>query len=195
MPHHRSHVHLTSSLSPPSNQTTNIKYSKYYSFRKKSLFIRKINMSNSECESGWTMYFDQSQNSWSYMGVKQHGEEEDDDDDGDLSMVSDASSGPRQKFAEDDQEKVYGERKKGRSKKEKKFNDVDDTVSSPVFTSTSKNKSGLLKKAPSVGEKCASNKQGADNEVTMKKGRECGTQGSRELGSTNVIARQLNLKY
>lgn len=72
------------------------------------------------------------------MGVKQHGEEEDDDDDGDLSMVSDASSGPRQKFAEDDQEKVYGERKKGRSKKEKKFNDVDDTVSSPVFTSTSK---------------------------------------------------------
>ncbi|CAH1454229.1 unnamed protein product [Lactuca virosa] len=156
-----------------------------------------MNMSTSECESGWTMYFDQSQNSWSYMGVKQYGEEEEeaDDDGGDLSMVSDASSGPRQKFDEDDQEKVYGERKKTRSKKEKRFNDIDDTASSPVFTSSSKNKSGLLKKAPSVGEKCASIKQGADNEVTMKKGRECGAQGSRELGSTNVIARQLNLKY
>ncbi|CAI9291768.1 unnamed protein product [Lactuca saligna] len=154
-----------------------------------------MNMSTSECESGWTMYFDQSHNSWSYMGVKQYGEEEADDDDGDLSMVSDASSGPRQKFDEDDQEKVYGERKKTRSKKEKRINDIDDTASSPVFTSTSKNKSRLLKKAPSVGEKCASNKQGADNEVTTKKGRECVAKGSRELGSTNVIARQLNLKY
>ncbi|KAL4566163.1 hypothetical protein LXL04_030273 [Taraxacum kok-saghyz] len=150
-----------------------------------------MNMSTSECESGWTMYLDQSLNSWSYVGVKQHGE----DDDDDLSMVSDASSGPRQKFDEDDEGKVCGERKKTRSKKEKRFGDIDDTASSPVFPSTTKSKSRLLKKTSSTGDQCASNKQGTNNEVTMKKGRDFGAQDSKELGSTNVIARRLTLKY
>lgn len=147
-------------------------------------------MSTSECESGWTTYLEQSLNSWSYVGAEKHEEEEEEEGD-DLSMVSDASSGPRQKFDEDEG-KQYGERKKTRSKKEKRCTDVDDTASSPVFTSTSKAKSGLLKKASSVAEKCPSNKQG---EVAMKKGCDFGAQGSRELGSTNVITRRLNLKY
>lgn len=77
-----------------------------------------MNISTSECssgcESGWTTYLNQSSNSadqyprasykshWS-RGVSVHEEEEEDED---LSMVSDASSGPRH-FHEE--EYFYGE--------------------------------------------------------------------------------------
>ncbi|KAG5543662.1 hypothetical protein RHGRI_016426 [Rhododendron griersonianum] len=61
---------------------------------------------SSGCESGWTMYLDQSSNSAdqfqkaSSTGFKAANEEEYDEDE-DLSMVSDASSGPRH-FQEDE---------------------------------------------------------------------------------------------
>nr|XP_043607756.1 protein SOB FIVE-LIKE 5-like [Erigeron canadensis]XP_043607757.1 protein SOB FIVE-LIKE 5-like [Erigeron canadensis] len=161
-----------------------------------------MNMSTSECtsgcESGWTMYLDQSVNSgydekcekgsghgdgkWPYVSMEQDEEDEDD-----LSMVSDASSGPRQKFDEDDQENIYvfdyasqsktnKERSKGRLNEKKTSNDVDDTASS---TYISKAKSGLLKKVSSVAKKCVPNKSGE-----MRKGSDYfGAQGSRELGS------------
>ncbi|XP_059630269.1 protein SOB FIVE-LIKE 5-like isoform X2 [Cornus florida] len=115
--------------------------------------------SSSECssrrESGWTMYFDQSSN----YGDQFYKADDKDfrskvanvkEDDEDLSMVSDASSGPPQ-FCEDegcfDETRYFGyassayeQAKKGEKKKKtkerrgkKQHSYLDDTASSPVL--------------------------------------------------------------
>ncbi|KVH99604.1 hypothetical protein Ccrd_022162 [Cynara cardunculus var. scolymus] len=89
---------------------------------------------SSGCESGWTMYLDQSLNSgdgkWSYH-----------EDDEDLSMVSDASSGPtRHKIHDEDEDEeskygfCYGLNSQEKRKTRLKKDDDDDTASSTVFT-------------------------------------------------------------
>ncbi|GFY85960.1 hypothetical protein Acr_04g0006980 [Actinidia rufa] len=64
-----------------------------------------ISECSSGCESGWTMYLDQSSNSGDHLQKSGCGYEaanvEDYDEDEDLSMVSDASSGPPH-FQEDE---------------------------------------------------------------------------------------------
>lgn len=119
------------------------------------------NFSTSECsngcESGWTMYLDQSSNSADQFqkastGFKAANEEEYDEDE-DLSMVSDASSGPRH-FQEDEDSfdgngypcSVSGQANKKEKKKKKKnvkeqrnkkqYSNLDDTASSPVKASS-----------------------------------------------------------
>ncbi|KAF6136877.1 hypothetical protein GIB67_018916 [Kingdonia uniflora] len=95
---------------------------------------------SSGCESGWTMYLDQS-------SASPNPSERDDDD---ASMVSDASSGPPH-FQQQDQDYYYDEngclcaalvKKKNRSKRQKtkakqhhqQTSLLDDTASSPLFS-------------------------------------------------------------
>ncbi|XP_022844020.1 uncharacterized protein LOC111367398 isoform X3 [Olea europaea var. sylvestris] len=108
-----------------------------------------MNISNSECssgcESGWTMYFDQNSN---YAGRYNPGfgwpVDEDypkgsayankDTEGEDLSMVSDASSGPP--IFIEYSESADGRQKKNKQKKKTKDQPnlhLDDTASSPVF--------------------------------------------------------------
>ncbi|KAK6938568.1 hypothetical protein RJ641_032076 [Dillenia turbinata] len=126
-------------------------------------------MSNSECssgcESGWTLYLDQSSQGYNnhenlnyqdYNRGKQEYVDDDDDDDADLSMVSDASSGPPNM---NEHENYYHEsssasalvkksekkqKNKERSEKKNRQSYLDDTASSPVF-SFSKGKPSLKK--------------------------------------------------
>ncbi|KAH7850133.1 hypothetical protein Vadar_028363 [Vaccinium darrowii] len=115
-----------------------------------------MNISTSECssgcESGWTMYLDQSSNSADQFqkgtsGFKAGNEEEYDEDE-DLSMVSDASSGPPQFQEDEDSYDGNGypcsvsrqPNKKEKNKKKvkeqrgskKQYSNLDDTASSPV---------------------------------------------------------------
>jgi hypothetical protein len=113
--------------------------------------------SSSGCESGWTLYLDQSvsspspscfrdsngfdsrrrsKDSWDQNYVHQEEEEEEDD----LSMISDASSGPRNISEEDSVKKINIVGLKKQCKREKKRRDyekmnslLDDTASSPLF--------------------------------------------------------------
>ncbi|CAA3017764.1 Hypothetical predicted protein [Olea europaea subsp. europaea] len=106
-----------------------------------------MNISPSECssgcESGWTMYLDQHFNSTvqysktsdeDYQRKGTHVNEE--EDDYDLSMVSDASSGPPQVDAyENSAEKNKKSKKKNKIKEQKgeeKNLYLDDTASSPL---------------------------------------------------------------
>ncbi|KAL2489174.1 hypothetical protein Fot_42466 [Forsythia ovata] len=103
-----------------------------------------MNISTSECssgcESGWTMYLDQHSNStdqyskgafdkhYQRKGTNHVNEEEDED----LSMVSDASSGPPQFHKYE----ILDEKKKKNKIKEQKVEEknlyLDDTASSPL---------------------------------------------------------------
>lgn len=112
---------------------------------------------SSGCESGWTMYLDQSSNSADQfqkanMRFKAANEEEYDElEDEDLSMVSDASSGPRHLQEDEDsfdgngylcsdsghpnkKEKKKKNVKEQRSKKQ--YSNLDDTAISPVKASS-----------------------------------------------------------
>ncbi|PSS31497.1 GTP pyrophosphokinase [Actinidia chinensis var. chinensis] len=110
-----------------------------------------ISECSSGCESGWTMYLDQSSNSGDQLQKSGCGYEaanvEDYDEDEDLSMVSDASSGPPH-FQED--EDLFDEsgyvcssvseqpnkrktKKKITEQRSKQMNpNLDDTASSPI---------------------------------------------------------------
>ncbi|XP_022843899.1 uncharacterized protein LOC111367320 isoform X2 [Olea europaea var. sylvestris] len=101
-----------------------------------------MNISNSECssgcESGWTMYLDQLSNSTNHYN--RAGDVYDDQDDENLSMVSDASSGPPQfednceNYASDEQKKNGNHKKKMTQKRGKQQSlYLDDTASSPMF--------------------------------------------------------------
>ncbi|KAM7518424.1 hypothetical protein LguiB_017386 [Lonicera macranthoides] len=115
-----------------------------------------MNKSNSECssgcESGWTMYLDQSSNSTKNVDELncQRNRGENNVDDSDLSMVSDASSAPPnfhqvEFFLSASQKTNKGKQKKkieeNRGKKLNSF--LDDTASSPVFTFSHKNNMGV----------------------------------------------------
>ncbi|KAK3029777.1 hypothetical protein RJ639_038219 [Escallonia herrerae] len=122
-----------------------------------------MNISTSECssgcESGWTMYLDQSSNSGDRYrrtggeGGRTKGRNGNvGEEDEDLSMVSDASSGPRH-FQEDDQDYCFdhggyfgGQAKKGKQKKKVKESRgkqqnacLDDTASSPILDTSKAN--------------------------------------------------------
>ncbi|KAJ4842741.1 hypothetical protein Tsubulata_027201 [Turnera subulata] len=104
--------------------------------------------SSSGCESGWTMYLDQSSLSKNqYQGFGGfpgggYGSVEDEEEE-DLSMVSDASSGPPHYCCEDEEESsFYRFNKKGNIKKKSKehgrtsqqLSCLDDTASSAVLS-------------------------------------------------------------
>nr|GMC89598.1 digestive organ expansion factor homolog [Ipomoea batatas] len=98
---------------------------------------------SSGCESGWTVYLENSimapyssynnGNEFLRGKARVNGEEEEEED---LSMVSDASSGPPQVVAEED----YGNDSHGwlQNLKEK-ASMLDDTASSPIFNCTNNN--------------------------------------------------------
>lgn len=116
---------------------------------------------SSGCESGWTTYLDQSSNSadqypkadsdknhWSRgVNVNEEGEEDEDED---LSMVSDASSGPRNfheeenclvdrgyfSYAASGSEQVKMSKQKKKIKENRAY--LDDTASSPVLSFSEK---------------------------------------------------------
>ncbi|XP_010432506.1 PREDICTED: uncharacterized protein LOC104716769 isoform X1 [Camelina sativa] len=116
--------------------------------------------SSSGCESGWTLYLDQSvsspspscfrdsngfenrrrsKDSWDQNYVQQQGDDDEEEED-DLSMISDASSGPRNISEEDSVKKINIVGLKKQSKREKKRRDyekmnsvLDDTASSPLY--------------------------------------------------------------
>ncbi|KAK6116009.1 hypothetical protein DH2020_008278 [Rehmannia glutinosa] len=118
-----------------------------------------MNLSNSEyssgCESGWTMYLDQlsniSTNDPFVTNIEGGKSVNIEDEDEDLSMVSDASSGPPHYFHEYDEKyetlyfSAHEDKKKGREKSKTKETIInyrakkqqnlclDDTASSPVF--------------------------------------------------------------
>ncbi|KAL1215827.1 Protein SOB FIVE-LIKE 5 [Cardamine amara subsp. amara] len=110
--------------------------------------------SSSGCESGWTLYLDHSVSSSSQScfrdinGFEKRGRSKDSwdqsyvrkEEEDDLSMISDASSGPRNISEEDSVKKLNVVGLKKQSKREKKrrnhekINSVlDDTASSPLF--------------------------------------------------------------
>ncbi|OAY23046.1 protein SOB FIVE-LIKE 5 [Manihot esculenta] len=101
--------------------------------------------SSSGCESGWTLYLDQSslsKNQYQGFGGFVDGgyaRVDDDEEEEDLSMVSDASSRPPH-YCEDDEDCFDQLDKKNKSKKKSKEYDrsqqhsyLDDTASSPVL--------------------------------------------------------------
>ncbi|XP_039023353.1 uncharacterized protein LOC120155984 isoform X2 [Hibiscus syriacus] len=94
----------------------------------------------SGCESGWTFYLDRSSCSRSWSTFEVEYEEEG------LSMVSDASSGPRHYYCQDYAECVDENGKNSRNKRKIKENCgneqhscLDDTASSPVIGFSEKN--------------------------------------------------------
>lgn len=132
--------------------------------------MEKKNISASQrssgCESGWTLYLDQSYISENQVErdqsnivdyekqVRKITEEEEEEED--LSMVSDASSGPPQYYNNKEEESLYENgcsfsftkwasksASKGKMKKEKSkiecSSQLDDTASSPVYQARSKN--------------------------------------------------------
>ncbi|XP_050212994.1 protein SOB FIVE-LIKE 5-like [Mercurialis annua] len=102
--------------------------------------------SSSGCESGWTSYLDQSvlsKNQYQgFDGNSNYSKVNDDDGGGeeDLSMVSDASSGPPH-YCEDGEQWCFDQfasNKKNKNKKKSgrsqlQFSFLDDTASSPVL--------------------------------------------------------------
>lgn len=67
---------------------------------------------SSGCESGWTLYLDQSSYSknqyYNLGGIVSKGNNEVEEEEEDLSMVSDASSGPRHYHCEEEDEYCFG---------------------------------------------------------------------------------------
>lgn len=106
---------------------------------------------NSGCESGWTMYFEESfetdgrfrRSAVDYGGVGRKEEEEEVVEEGDLSMISDASSGPRNGYYyEENCQSVQRNVKESAAERSKRKEEMgrrnqhsclDDTASSPVF--------------------------------------------------------------
>lgn len=104
---------------------------------------------SSGCESGWTLYLENSFlpscKAEKSLKQKQQETEEEEEEEEDLSMVSDASSGPPN-FHQDEE---YGhniingsyyyapisnpKRQKPKDKKQKQLSVLDDTASSPIF--------------------------------------------------------------
>ncbi|KAK9071618.1 hypothetical protein SSX86_008047 [Deinandra increscens subsp. villosa] len=123
--------------------------------------------SSSGCESGWTLYLEHSlQNHKNDICKRESYTHEYDDDEEDMSMVSDASSGP-QHFPEQVDESfklnsngggVYtnGKKQKNIHKQPKKIHDLpsflDDTASSPLFTFSNNNLTVPSSKKASVAE-------------------------------------------
>ncbi|KAJ8773299.1 hypothetical protein K2173_028476 [Erythroxylum novogranatense] len=95
---------------------------------------------SSGCESGWTSYLDQSsisknqfQGIGGYNGGRDHAKLEDEEED--LSMVSDASSGPPH-YCEDDEYRFHKSTKQRKNKDHVRSHQqqcLDDTASSPVL--------------------------------------------------------------
>ncbi|CAA0811321.1 Unknown protein [Striga hermonthica] len=101
--------------------------------------------SSSGGESGWTTYWDQLSNSTDSNDNRKKLTYDDDDDDS-LSIVSDASSGPRLSRNEDHSSSFSGDHKKtskrkNNTKEDKKHNQfsLDDTATSPFFHSNQDN--------------------------------------------------------
>ncbi|EEF52266.1 protein SOB FIVE-LIKE 5 [Ricinus communis] len=109
--------------------------------------------SSSGCESGWTLYLDQSslsknqyQNFGGFVDGNEYARAENDDDDyeeEDLSMVSDASSGPPHYCEDDEDQYCYDSSKKNKNKQkckeyrrsqQQQYSYLDDTASSPVLS-------------------------------------------------------------
>lgn len=106
-----------------------------------------MNISTSECssgcESGWTTYLDQLSNSTNPYKNQNYQEKggnvDDDEEDEDLSMVSDASSGPPNLH----EPRFYASEEKKKSKQKSKTKEtkmmknqslcLDDTASSPIL--------------------------------------------------------------
>jgi hypothetical protein len=111
---------------------------------------------NSESESGWTNYlnhssyseerFNQKSGKGNYegKGATMEEEDEEEEEEEDLSMVSDASSGPPNYHVEEDYQQAYNvnwnsstSKKKvkeyGRKSQHSSQSLLDDTASSPVF--------------------------------------------------------------
>ncbi|XP_022997597.1 uncharacterized protein LOC111492483 [Cucurbita maxima] len=103
---------------------------------------------NTACESGWTMYLEESfetEGRFRPSAVDYGGrgkEEEEEEEEGDLSMISDASSGPRDGYSEENCQSVRRNGGKAAAAKSKRKEDMgrrnkhsclDDTASSPVF--------------------------------------------------------------
>lgn len=108
------------------------------------------NFSGSRCnnsgdESGWTMYFEDSIETEGRFrgGVVDYGGGEKEEEEGDLSMISDASSGPRNGYYEENNcqsvRRSGGKSAAGKSKRKQEMGRrnqhscLDDTASSPVF--------------------------------------------------------------
>ncbi|XP_055814801.1 protein SOB FIVE-LIKE 5-like isoform X2 [Solanum dulcamara] len=121
---------------------------------------------SSGCESGWTLYLENSflpcckdNNLEGEKSLKQKEEETEEED---LSMVSDASSGPPNFH----QEEEYGhniingshyyapitnpKRQKAKDKKQKQISVLDDTASSPIFDFSNNNFSSINNNTKSV---------------------------------------------
>ncbi|KAL4271375.1 hypothetical protein GQ457_13G020500 [Hibiscus cannabinus] len=107
----------------------------------------------SGCESGWTFYLDQSFSSQTWSGVNGARFMAEDEEEG-LSMVSDASSGPRQCYCQDyaecpDENGSFSShpatpeqpvKKNSKIKKQIKHHScLDDTASSPLINFSQKN--------------------------------------------------------
>ncbi|KGN62436.1 uncharacterized protein LOC101210927 [Cucumis sativus] len=101
---------------------------------------------NSGCESGWTMYFEESiETEERFRGspVDYGGGEKEEEEERDLSMISDASSGPRNGYYEEKNcqsvSRSGGKLVAGKSKRQEEMgwrnqhSCLDDTASSPVF--------------------------------------------------------------
>ncbi|KAL2537272.1 hypothetical protein Fot_18663 [Forsythia ovata] len=111
---------------------------------------------SSGCESGWTLYLQQSSTSFSPYNVSKRVkvEHEDDDENEDLSMVSDASSGPPHFHEEDEfyrapmidatlskinRPNMKKVKENPRRKVQEQPSLLDDTASSPIFNCPGKN--------------------------------------------------------
>ncbi|XP_019155889.1 PREDICTED: uncharacterized protein LOC109152693 [Ipomoea nil] len=128
-----------------------------------------MNLSGSECssgcQSGWTTYFDQNSNSEDQFNSRFHGEDHRGgkmgfcSEDEDLSMVSDASSGPPHfRGGEEEEEYLYKGKQKRKSteiwgdKQERCY--LDDTASSPALSFPFKeNTASMETNVPGVSEK------------------------------------------
>nr|GMD99466.1 uncharacterized protein LOC109152693 [Ipomoea batatas] len=134
-----------------------------------------MNLSGSECssgcQSGWTTYFDQKSNSEDQYNSRFHGEDHRgkmgfcSEEDEDLSMVSDASSGPphfrgglEDEEEEEEEEYLYKGKQKRKSteiwgdKEQRCY--LDDTASSPALSFPFKeNTASMENNVPGVSEK------------------------------------------
>ncbi|XP_065847399.1 protein SOB FIVE-LIKE 5-like [Euphorbia lathyris] len=104
---------------------------------------------SSGCESGWTLYLDQSSISKNQYHHHHHHidnarlEDDEEEEEEDLSMVSDASSGPPHYseldygdycFDPHNKKKIHKTKNKSKHTNQHQFSYLDDTASSHVFT-------------------------------------------------------------
>ncbi|KAI3809900.1 hypothetical protein L1987_19503 [Smallanthus sonchifolius] len=131
--------------------------------------------SSSGCESGWTLYLEHSVYPSHSLETHKNGDFKKDsfthevDDEEDMSMVSDASSGP-QHFPEQEDEcfkfnnngGVYTNGKRKKIPKEPKLQKdfLDDTASSPFFNFSNNNRTVASKKASVVENEIIDYSQG-----------------------------------